>query len=146
VLPCTPSTSFTEITLPLPHVPAAELNNTIPNTTIASHPHLFKIITPVKVDRLKQLLTLHPNQALVRSVCCSFREGFWPFTNFTEDAPDTWDNSARTLEGNNLEFALQQCDEEIQEQRFSPYFGPDLLPGMYSMAIGVVPKPHSSGL
>ena len=68
------------------------------------------------MDRLEQLLTSHPNQALVRSVCRSFHEGFWPFANFTEDTPDTWDNSACTLEGNNLEFALHQHDEEIWEQ------------------------------
>jgi len=144
--PRTPSTSFTEIASPLPHVPTAKLHNIIPNTTIASHPHLFKIVTPVKVDRLEQLLASHPNQALVRSVCCSFHKGFWPFANFTKDAPDTWDNSAHTLEGNNLKFALQQRDEEIREQRFSPSFSPDLLLGMYNMPIGVVPKPHSSSL
>ena len=27
---------------------------------------------------------------------------------------------------------------------FLPAFGPDLLPGMYSMHIGVIPKPHST--
>ena len=51
-----------------------------------------------------------------------------------------------TLEGKNLEFSLEQHDKELQERCFSPSFSLELLPGMYSMPIGVVPKPHSSGL
>jgi len=34
----------------------------------------------------------------------------------------------------------------MRQDRFSPVFGPDLLPGMYSMPNGVIPKPHSSDL
>jgi len=41
---------------------------------------------------------------------------------------------------------LKQHDEAIQEGHFPPAFGPDLLPGMYSMPVGVVPKPHSTAL
>ena len=62
-----------------------------------------------------------------------------------EDVPIMWDNSEHTLECKNIEFALQQHDEEIQEEQFSPSFGLHLLPGLYSMPKGVVPKPHSSG-
>jgi len=65
---------------------------------------------------------------------------------FNETAPITWDNSSHLLEELNLEFALKQHDEEIAVGHFSPAFCPDLLPGMYSMLIGVVPKPHSTGL
>ena len=90
------------------------LHNPIPNLTIMSHPHLFKIVTPVKVDRLEQLLTTHPNQPLIQSVCLGFWEGFWPFTLFAIDSPDTWDNSAHVLEGANLDLALSQCDKEIE--------------------------------
>src|SRR5882724_5620258 len=34
----------------------------------------------------------------------------------------------------------------MRQDRFSPSFRPDLLPRMYSMPIGVIPKPHSSDL
>ena len=37
-------------------------------------------------------------------------------------------------------------DIEVALVRFSPAFGPDLLPGMTSIPIGVVPKPHSDKL
>ena len=57
-----------------------------------------------------------------------------------------WDNSAHTLEGKNLKFALKQCNEEIWEGQFLPSFSLDVLPVMYSMPIGVVPKLHSSGI
>jgi len=82
------------------------------------------------------------NCPLVESICCGLCEGFWPFENFDDSAPDTWDKLTCLLEGSNLEFALKQCDEEIKEERFSPAFGPDLLPGMYSIPIRVVPKPY----
>jgi len=134
--------TFTEIVAPLPNVPNSELLNPVPNSTISSHPHLFKIVMPIKVDRFEQLLQTHPNRPLVESVCRGLREGFWPFATFDDTAPDTWDNSARLLEGPNLDFALRQRDEEIREDRFSGAFGPDLLPGMYSMPIGIIPKPH----
>ena len=77
-------------------------------------------------------------------MCHGLHEGFWPFANFHQDAPVTWDNSDRHLIGINLKFALNQCDLEIEAGCFSAAFGPDLLPGMYSMPIGIVTKPHSS--
>jgi hypothetical protein len=40
-------------------------------------------------------------------------------------------------------FLREQRDTEIACDRYSPAFGPDLLPGMYSTPVGVVPKPHS---
>ncbi|KAJ7856970.1 hypothetical protein B0H14DRAFT_2752076 [Mycena olivaceomarginata] len=39
-----------------------------------------------------------------------------------------------------------QCDAEISLGQFSPVFGPDLLPGMYSEPIQAVPKPQSEKL
>jgi len=106
--------TFTEIATPLPNIPVSELLNPVPNSTLASHPHLFKIVTPVNVDKLEQLLVSHPNRPLVKSVCCGFHDGFWPFAHFDDTAPDMWDNSACALKGTNLDFALKQCDEEVQ--------------------------------
>ena len=105
--------TFTEIVAPLPNVPNSELLNPVPNSTISSHLHLFKIVTPIKVEQFEQLLESHLNHPLVTSICHGLREGFWPFVTFDEIAPDTWDNSNHLLEGLNLEFALQQHDEEI---------------------------------
>jgi len=63
--------------------------------------------------------------------------------NFDPTALETWDNSACKIEGADLVFALQQRDKEINLGWLSVAFGPDLLPGMYNMLIGVMPKPHS---
>jgi len=144
VSPQTPSAMFTEIVTPLPNFPLFETCNPISNSTISSHPHLF--ITPIKVDMFEQLLASHPNSPLFDSVFEGLHEDFWPFENFNYSSPDTWDNLTHTLEESNLDFFLKQRDEEIKQDHFSPAFGLDLLPVMYSIPIGVVPKPHSSDL
>lgn len=45
-----------------------------------------------------------------------------------------------------IHFVHEQRDYKIQQGRFLPSFGPDLLPGMMAIPIGVVPKPHSINL
>ncbi|KAL1698142.1 hypothetical protein EV121DRAFT_297515 [Schizophyllum commune] len=42
-----------------------------------------------------------------------------------------------------IAFARQQCEMEVELRQFSPPFGPALLPGMYGVPIHVVPKPGS---
>jgi hypothetical protein len=44
------------------------------------------------------------------------------------------------------EFFRTQRDIEIKHRRFSPSFGCDLLPGMYSMPIHAIPKPQQAQL
>jgi len=143
-VPSSPSATLTEISELLPDIPDNELCNTATLATLKSHPHLFKIVTPIRVDHFESLLESHPNQLFIVSICKGLREGFWPFAKFNQSAPETWDNSHRTINDENLDFALKQQDEEILAEWFSPAFSPDLLPGMYSMPIGVVPKPHST--
>ncbi|TFK78973.1 hypothetical protein K466DRAFT_506407, partial [Polyporus arcularius HHB13444] len=130
---------------PLPDVPVSIRTDPVINATLSAYPHLFKIVTPINVDAFESLLLDHPNQPFVRSVLKGLREGFWPFADAKPaEYPDTWDEfrnppddeAART-------FLRSQRDEEIRLERFSQSFGPDLLPGMYSMPIHVVPKPHS---
>jgi hypothetical protein len=59
--------------------------------------------------------------------------------------PDTLDESLDDPKDPiQLDFICEQRDKEIEMGRFSPSFGHDLLPGMYSMPIHVVPKPHST--
>ena len=50
-------------------VPADEYDNLPAIETINAHPHLFKITTPIKVNRFDELLSDHPNQLGVKSVC-----------------------------------------------------------------------------
>ena len=59
-------TEFAEL---LPSPPASKFDNLEALATIQSHPHLFCIVTPINVDRFQSLLSSHPNQPFVKSVC-----------------------------------------------------------------------------
>ncbi|KAA1471911.1 hypothetical protein DENSPDRAFT_859206 [Dentipellis sp. KUC8613] len=134
---------------PLPSPPENELNNAAAQQTLAKYSHLFKIVTPINVDKLESLLKDHPNKPFVDSVCRGLREGFWPSADTSDpEYPVTWDNSKRELvsEEHRL-FVEEQCEKEIAVRRFSePWEADELYPGMYSMPIGVVPKPNSDKL
>ncbi|KIK87751.1 hypothetical protein PAXRUDRAFT_77812, partial [Paxillus rubicundulus Ve08.2h10] len=128
---------------PLPHPPAEEFSNHEALDTIVSHPHLFKVSTPIHVDRFEALLANHLNPPFVRSVCQGLREGFWPFANtHPNEWPVTWDNSHQPLKTQaEKDFIAAQIHKELEADRYSAPFGPELLPGMYSMPIHAVPKP-----
>lgn len=137
---------WTEVAKPFPSVPLIEHNNHLAIDTIKHHPHLFKVDTPINVDNLENLLIHHPNRPFVKSVLDGFRNGFWPWadTRFG-DYPDTLDESiGDPVNQTELDFVCEQRDKEIKMERFSDSFGKDLLPGMYSMPIHVVPKPNST--
>ena len=77
-------------------------------------------------------------------MCCGFQEGFWPCA-ITEGVvcPLVVDNSFCLLsEESHINFAHEQHDVKVALECFSPAFGPELLPGMISISIGAVPKPH----
>ncbi|KIJ38868.1 hypothetical protein M422DRAFT_781282 [Sphaerobolus stellatus SS14] len=133
---------------PLPTPTHSEFNNAAVLSTIPSYPYLFKITTPINVDHIEALLSRHPNQPFVESVCRSLREGFWPWASSQrKEYPITWDNSHRPIKDTRHQnFLREQRDEEIRLGQYSESFGTELLPGMYSMPIGVVPKPHSDNL
>ncbi|KAH7869240.1 uncharacterized protein C8R40DRAFT_1059904, partial [Lentinula edodes] len=65
--------------------------------TIQKNPHLFRVQTPVNVDRLETMLHAHPNQPFVKSILIGLKEGFWPWatTRLRDEFPITWDNSFR---------------------------------------------------
>ena len=98
---------------------------------------------PVNVDHFETLLVDHPNQVFVKSVCRSLHEGFWPFADTKHgDYPTTWDFSdwkPKSLE--HAEFITKQIVTEVEKGWYSKDFGPDLLPGMYSLPMHAVPKP-----
>jgi hypothetical protein len=139
---------WTETAKPLPPIPLCELQNDISSQTIVDNPSLFKIVTPIKVDRFEFLLRNHPNQLFVQSVCKGLREGFWPWADTLKlGYPTTHDASVPMPEkDSDSSFLRSQRDIEVGKERFSNPFGPDLLPGMYSMPIHAVPKPHSTDL
>ncbi|KAE9411487.1 hypothetical protein BT96DRAFT_756913, partial [Gymnopus androsaceus JB14] len=105
---------------------------------------LFSITTPINVNHFEALLNSHPNQAFVQSMCTRFRHGFWPQANIDNpDIPLILDHSRKLHDPIHLVFACEQRDKEITERHFSPTF-PALLPGMQSVPIVVVPKPHTN--
>ena len=140
--------AYTEIMPALPSPPENELNNEGARATIRHHPHLFQLVTPVNIDRLEYYLSLHPNHALTCSIILGFREGFWPFAIMENSPrPSIVDNSSCIIKDPaHIQFVREQRDYEIQLGHFSPSFGSDLLPGMTSIPISVVPKPHSDKL
>ncbi|OBZ76385.1 hypothetical protein A0H81_03642 [Grifola frondosa] len=134
--------------LPLPGVPEKERMNATVNSTLASHPHLFKIVTPINVDHFQYLLRDHPNPVFVQSVLRGLREGFWPWaTPPPEGYPSTWDEDRGVPDDEEAAKFLEiQRDEEVRLGRYSEAFGTDLLPGMVCMPIHAVPKPRSVNL
>ncbi|KAJ8582929.1 hypothetical protein M405DRAFT_749452 [Rhizopogon salebrosus TDB-379] len=144
-----PTARSSEYAPPVPRPPLHEQEGSDASRTIAERPELFRVVTPIDVDRFKHLLEDHPNPAFVSSVCRALREGFWPWADTSDPLyPSVNDNSmltgARTDE--QMQFLGAQIQEEIRAGRLSESFGPDLLPGMYSVPIHAVPKPHSDKL
>ena len=125
-----------------------EFNNSEAVSTIDCNPHLFHIVTPIKVDRFEELLMGHPNRPFVESVCTSLRDGFWPWANTQKESyPVMWDFLDRPLKTEHkADFLRDQRDIEIAAGRYSEGFGSELMPGMYSTPIHAVPKPRSDKL
>ena len=137
---------WTEYAEPLPSPPPSKFQNLEALTTVQSHPDLFQVSTPINVDHFQSLLIDHPNQPFVCSVCQGLRKGFWPFadTHFCE-WPSIWDNSQQTPKTESEAiFLCEQVQKEVEKDRYSPSFRPDLMPGMYSMPIHAVPKPGTN--
>jgi len=139
---------WTEQAKPLPSVPSSELHNPITLHTINLRPDLFKIVTPINVDRFEALLASHPNRPFVESVCRGLHEGFWPWADTHQgEYPPTVDESLETPDGGpEGDFLRAQRDHERLAERFSGSFGRDLLPGMHASPVHAVPKPHSDKL
>ena len=105
------SADWTETASPLPPIPSSELANPVATKTIRENPHLFDIVTPIFVDCFEKLLESHPNQPIVKSVCCGLREGFlpWADTHFGE-YPNTLDLSLPEPENpDQAQFLHNQC-------------------------------------
>ena len=103
-----PSADATEYADPFPSVPDSVLRDSQALHTIATHPHLFAIVTPINVDRFELLLSSHPNRPLIRSVCKGLRDGVWPFALPDENSPCTFDFSSRALQEDASLFVREQ--------------------------------------
>ena len=81
------------------------------------------------------------------SVIHSLCYGFWPLAvTDTIDHPAIVDNSYWPLkDAAHVDFMWKQCDTAVALSHFLPCFD-QLLLGMMSVLVGVVPKPHSIDL
>ena len=111
--------------------------------TLESHRHLFKIITPIAVDRFEYLLTDHPNRPFIESVVHSLCEGAWPWAAPPTQFPVVHDLSylgTRLQDRPELKkFMEAECAKEFEVDRFSAPFD-HLLPGMACMPTYVVSR------
>lgn len=133
---------------PFPSPPQNELADVQKWNVIKHHSHLFRITTPIHVDRFYELLATHPNRPLVESACAGLKNGFWPWANtFGSDAPPIVDNARlqKITNPDHFQFISDQRDEEVRLGRFSEAFD-TLSPGMTTIPVWVVPKPHSDKL
>jgi hypothetical protein len=139
---------WSERAKPLPRPPLSEILNSVSSKTIAEHPDLFQIRTPINVDVFESLLKDHPNPLFVKSVCEGLREGFWPWADTLSDGFPVTHDEARPMPSDDKQarFIREQCSLEQSKGRYSRSFGTELLDGMYAMPIYAVPKPHSEDL
>ncbi|KAJ7327846.1 hypothetical protein DFH08DRAFT_709922 [Mycena albidolilacea] len=140
-----PTALGTETDPPFPGVPPEAFQNRELVNTVVSHPSLFRISTPIKVDLFEQLLASHPNQPIIESFCKGMREGFWLWLHPDAMHPHTFDGS-KDVRSDAERLSLEKTrDEELDAGRFSKAF-PVLLPGMHVIPIHAVPEPRSEGL
>ena len=143
--PCVHNTFFAD---PVPQPSDIKWSNVTARSTLRSRPYLFKVVTPINVDRFETLLVDHPNQVFVQSVCYALHNGFWPWAETVKDKyPTTSDHpNCPPQSDRHLNFIAMQFREEEACSRFSASFGHDLLPGMYSVPVHAVLKPRSKKL
>ncbi|KAF6756998.1 hypothetical protein DFP72DRAFT_809721, partial [Ephemerocybe angulata] len=140
------TSKWSEIAKPLPSPPHHVLEDPDVTSTLESHPHLFRIVTPINIDRFEQLLSSHPNRPFVDSVLDGLRNGFWPWASYPTDYPST--HEASTLppqDETQREFLFKQRDIELEKGRYSEGLRA-LLPGMKTTPILAVPKDGGSDL
>jgi hypothetical protein len=139
---------ITETIPPVPRPPRNELLDTTKLNIINNYPHLFHVTTPIRIHRFHELLATHPNRPLVESVCEGLQTGFWPWAITAYSiVPPIVDNACiqKIRNPEHSRFMEKQRDEEIKLNRFSIAFS-TLLPGMTTIPLWVVPKPHSDNL
>jgi hypothetical protein len=139
-----PTALWTETAEALPSPPLSEFLNVDAINTINSRPDLFRVDTPINVDVFQSMLEEagHPNPSFYLSVCSGLRHGFWPWADTHYGKyPTTWEEPTPVpAASQERDFLRDQIAKEVRVGRYSSDFGPELLPGMYSMPIHAVPK------
>ena len=95
--------------------------------TVDTHLELFEIVTPVNVDRLKYLLSDHPNRPFVASVACMMHEGAWPWASMPPASyplvnDQSQDNQLIRSNAERLTCFRGECEKELVADRFSSSF------------------------
>ena len=128
---------WTENASPLPSVPLNEFHNMKVIDTIFKNPSLFKIVNPIKISHLKELLCHHPNQPVVNSVIYSLSHGFWllAHTHYRVYPTAVHNPGSPPKTIKQTEFLRKQIQTKSEADRYSAPFGLKLLPGMYCTPI-----------
>ena len=87
---------WTEFAEPLPRPPPCEYENFSVHQSLSERPDLFRIVSPVKVAVLEELLKTHPNKAFVASVMDGLWYGFWPWATTNKEGYLTTHNCQGT--------------------------------------------------
>ncbi|KAG0151075.1 hypothetical protein CROQUDRAFT_11862, partial [Cronartium quercuum f. sp. fusiforme G11] len=104
---------------------------------IRSFLHLFKIVCPINVDKLKLLLKDHPHQPFVNSVLNGLRNGFWPMSEIP--ANNVVINVNHPICNQHPDLLCAARDEEVAAERYSSGFQ-KLTPGMIISPLLLVVK------
>lgn len=136
-----PSVEYTLIADPLPSPPDSVFRDLDVGDTLLCRPDLFRIVTPINVERFEWYLRPHPNRAFVESVIRGLREGFWPYAKGSDFGSSIVMPNHPTV-AQDMDILRAARDRELEMERFSHGFQ-QLLPGMRTSPLGLVPKPHS---
>ncbi|KAF8801257.1 hypothetical protein BYT27DRAFT_7310174 [Phlegmacium glaucopus] len=133
---------------PLPRPPLSETSNSTINKTIADHPDLFQVVTPINIDRFEKILDQHPNQPFVHLVYEGLCEGFWLWPDTLHENFSLTHDDSCSLPSDPVRamFIQDQCVAEQERSGFQDIFSCILLPGMYSMPVHAIDKPNSTNL
>ncbi|KAF5361122.1 hypothetical protein D9758_009074 [Tetrapyrgos nigripes] len=132
-----PSVIFSETATPLPSVPDKLLHNPEVLAALSSQKDFIQVTTPYNVDRLRNLLSLHPNQPFIESVLKGLEVGFWPCHS------GEWEEGFNALVDNypmedpDLNVVRAYRDKEVAEGRWSPCIH-SFVKGMKSLPMFVV--------
>ena len=116
---------WTEFAEPLPRPPPCKYENFSVHQSLSERPDLFRIVSPIKVEVLEELLKTHPNKVFITSVMDGLRYGFWLWaTTNKEGYPTTHDESKQlTLTEEKESFLRKQLVHEQSLGRISEEVG-----------------------
>ncbi|KAM5540367.1 hypothetical protein V8D89_005825 [Ganoderma adspersum] len=133
-----PAATGTETAPPLPRPPQHLLDDPSICATLDRYRDEIKVETPFHIERLRSLLSNHPNQPFVESVLWGLENGFWPLDD------GDWDPNLDLFPGNysmedpDLDAVRAFRDREVGARRWSGPIDPHLSPCMKTSPMFVV--------